>query len=108
MAIKYPTDCDLPSKRTEYLYRAQELLRELHNYFSAWLHEGKLTETQHKNLPKTISTKYPHESKLSERDLKKFMDEDFTPRSDKICQEICVQRALLKSSSIWSIDIGEI
>jgi len=108
MTIKYPTNCDSPSKRTEYLYRAQELLRELHNYFSDWSHKGELTETQHETLPKTISAKYPHESKLSETDIKKFMDEDFTPRSDKICQEICIQRALLKSSSAWFIDIGEI
>lgn len=106
--IVYPEDCNTPGKRTEYLYRAQELLRDLHNYFSEWSHEGGKIKVQYDTIPKALKDKYPHRPELSETDLKKFMEEDFTPRSNKICQEICIQRASLKSSTAWSIDIGDI
>ena len=60
MTIKYPTDCDTSCKRAEYLYRAQELLRDLHNYFSEWSHEGGKTKAQHDAIPKALKDKYPH------------------------------------------------
>lgn len=107
MTITYPADCDNSRKRTEYVYRAQELLRLVHNGFSKWLHEG-LTETQYNKFPIKVKTKYPYVPMLSESDWNKFRNEDFMPRSDKICQEICVQRTILKESTEWSIDVGEI
>ena len=106
MGIKYPTDCNMPRRKTEFLYKAQENLRLLHNVFSKWLHKG-LAEEEYNRLPEKIRNKYSYVSKLSEADFAKFKDEVFTPKSDKICQEICVQRALLKSSD-WSIDLGDI
>ena len=106
MALMYPQDCDSPRKRTEFLYKAQETLRLLHNIYSKWLHKG-LTEEEYNWLPEKIRDKYSYVPNLSETDFAKFKDKVFTPKSDRICQEICVQRALLKTSD-WSIDLGDI
>lgn len=107
MALIYPAICDSPGRKTELLYRAQELLRLVHNGFSKWLHEG-LTEGEYSEFPIKVKTKYPYIAELPKADWDKFQKEDFAPRSDKICQEICVQRAELKRSTRWSIDIGDI
>lgn len=104
--MKYPEDCNTARRRTEFLYKAQEELRLLHNVFSKWLHKG-LAEGEYNQLPEKIRNKYPYISKLSEADFAKFKKEIFTPKSDKICQEICVQRALLKISN-WAVNIEEI
>lgn len=104
--MKYPEDCNTARRRTEFLYKAQEELRLLHNVFSKWLNEG-LTEKEYNLFPKRIKNEYSYVPKLSEIDFAKFKDEIFTPKSDKICQEICVQRALLKTSN-WFVDLGDI
>lgn len=104
--FKYPPNCDSSRRRTEFLYRAQEVLRLLHNIFSKWLHEG-LTEEEYNLLPRGMRNEYSYVPKLSEANFAKFKDEVFAPKSDKICQEICVQRALLKSSN-WFVDLGDI
>lgn len=104
--MKYPEDCNSPRRRTEFLYKAQEELRILHNVFSKWLHEG-LTQKEYDLISREIKNKYPYISKLSNADFAKFKDEIFTPKSDRICQKICVQRALLKTSN-WLVDIGDI
>lgn len=106
--MKYPVDCDTARRKTEYLYKAQEVLRILHNNFSEWLHKG-LSEAQYNDLfPEFIKLKYPFVLKLTEKMWDKFRKEEFTPRSNTICQEICVQRAELKKSSEWYVDVGEI
>lgn len=105
--IEYPVDCVLPADKTEYLYRAQEVLRSLHNVFSEWLHKG-LTKEQYNLIPETFKSKYPYVAKLPKLEWDKFQEEDFTPRSDRICQEICVQRAEFKRSIRWSVDLGGI
>ena len=107
MAITYPTNCDTPRRKTELLYNAQEDLRLLHNVFSKWLHEG-LTVEEYRKLPKKFQGKYPYIVKLLKADWNRFQKEDFTPRSNKICQGIGAQRAELKKSGQWSIDIGDI
>ena len=104
--MKYPGDCNTARRRTEFLYKAQEALRLLYNVFSKWLHEG-LAEEEYNLLSEKIRDRYSYGLKLSEADFAKFKNEVFTPKSDKICQEICVQRALLKTSD-WFVDLGEI
>lgn len=105
--VRFPINCDMPRRKTEYLYRSQELLRILHNGFSKWLHNG-LTEEQYNLFPNKVKTKYSYVAKLSNADWDKFQKEDFYPRSNKINQAICEERAFLKNSTNWSIDIGEI
>lgn len=107
MPLTYPDTCDSPRRKTELLYRAQEDLRLLHNVFSKWLHEG-LSKEEFGKLPKKLQGKYPYTKQLPKADWDKFQKEDFTSRSDKICQAICVQRTELKKSTAFIIDIGEI
>jgi hypothetical protein len=149
MAFNYPEDCDSPRRKAEFLYKAQEELRILHNIFSKWLHEG-LTSEEYDELPFKIKEKYPYnlseylitkrykkpiiaigaseectnfEEKrgdfemedikssvktLPQAEWDKFQKEEFTLRSNKICQEICVQRAEFKKSTQRPIDIGAI
>lgn len=105
--MKYPIDCNIPRRKTEFLYKAQEELRLLHNVFSKWLHKGLTTE-EYEKLPKKFRDKYFYIKKLPQIDWDRFQKEDFNSRSDKICQEICMQRAEFKKSTQWPIDIGEI
>lgn len=107
MAIKYPVDCDSPRKKTEWLYRAQELLRLLHNIFGKWYREG-LTQVQYDKLPQKIKDKYSYKVQLAESKWKQFLNEDFEPRSQKISNQICVQREQLKQSNTWSIEVGNV
>ena len=99
----YPLACDSARKKTEYLYKAQEELRNLHNIFSKWLHEG-LSKEEYEQIPEGIRVKYPYCEKLSDFDFENFKDEEFTPKSNAICQEICVQRAELKHSN-WAVNL---
>ena len=107
MAIKYPDGCNTPRRKTEYLYKAQEELRILHSIFSKWLHEG-LSKDEQGQISESIRVKYPYCEKLSKVDWDRFKDEEFTPKSNAICQEICVQRTDLKKSTEWLVDIGAI
>lgn len=107
MALIYPANCDTASKKTEYLYRAQELLRLVHNTFSKWYCEG-LTQDQYDKLPEKIKIIYPYKFQLTKTDWDKFDKEDFMPRSNKICNQIGIQRAVLKKSTSWAINIEDI
>ena len=161
MTMEYPLTCDSARKKTEYLYKAQEELRILHNIFSKWLHEG-LSKEEYEQIPEGIRVKYPYDVYnewiepvistgepaiaynewsepvistsgpaiagdgeiqfdtvfepvilkegywgLSEANFSKFKNEIFNPKSNAICQEICVQRAELKHSN-WAVNLEEI
>ena len=107
MAISYPTDCDSPRRRLEYLYRAQELLRLFHNVFSRWRRTG-LTQTQYNKLPAKIKNKYPYKPQLTQGDILSFLADDFEPRSQKICSQINIQRGVLKQSTHWTPKVEDI
>lgn len=123
MAITYPSDCDTPAKKTEWLYAAQELLRHIHNLFSYWFH-NPITQAQYDSPPLPtvpsnlrpavkmafayLKNKYPFKAQLTQVDWDKFIDGDFTPKSRKISGQIGIQRALLKNSIVWTINVGEI
>ncbi len=101
----YPVDAITAKDKTEYLYIAQEALRNEHNS-----KVGVLTKSE----------------------MKAYIKEDFMPRSANICQEICVKRSKLSkkdkeeimgisdingkdgtrqnliSSKRWSVDASEI
>jgi hypothetical protein len=123
MAVVYPEDCNEPSERLEWLYRAQELLRYLHNLFAHW-YRHEITLAQYDNPPfpdvdeqgrtllrvtfEKLKSKYPYKSQLTQEDWGKFVREDFQPRSDKICDQIGVQKAMLKISSTWLVEVEDI
>ena len=76
--MKYPADCDSPRKKTEYLYRALEKLRLLHNVFVEWREVG-LTKARYNELPAAIKANFPHKNKIDLDTQKEFLREDFEP-----------------------------
>ncbi len=86
MALTFPGDCTTPTDRTEYSYRAQELLRLDHN--------AKGQDYK--------------DAKISESEWNTYKTDIFEPKQATIVEEILKQRALLKASTKWIIDIGTI
>ena len=64
MALTFPGNCITSSERTEYCYRAQELLRKLHNIFGKWFKEG-ITQTYDEGRFKEIYNRYPEKIEKS-------------------------------------------
>lgn len=92
--MEYPLDAITAKDKTEYLYNAQEALRELHNKFVVW-HEDGLLQTDYDTLPVDIKKKYEFVNSIDLSTLKRFIDEDFMLRSSNICQEIVTERSKL-------------
>lgn len=107
MALTFPIDCDTPAKRTEYCYRAQELLRRLHNGMGKWYKEG-LTQTQWNKFPQKIKNRYPYAAQLSQADWGDFRNNVFEPIQHRIIEKLLTQRTLLSESITWSIDVEDI
>lgn len=105
--IKYPLLCITAAQKTAWLYRAQEKLQNLHNVFVKW-REDELTSAEWNALPSRIKLIYPPVNRISADTQKKFLEEEFMPRSERICNQITTQRAILKSSTKWNMDVGEI
>jgi len=118
--LRFPVDCDTPAKRTEYCYRVQELLRQRHN--QEWEDGG------YKTAIATLNAEY-------EKDSKTIAAEDIPARQEKLQADIEIavasfrqwqqdwheeekegvvtaalleNRALLKQSTAWDIDIEAI
>ena len=103
----YPQDCTNARRKIEFLYRAQEILRQLHNTFVAWREDG-ISEVTWAGFPVQIRDMFPYRFRITPEIWKRFHDEEFMPRSGKICNEITIQRAEFKASADGSINIGEI
>lgn len=83
--ISFPMDCDTPALKTEYLYRAQELLRLYHNDEGKKFRDGVISDTEWHD----------------------FKTKVFDPLNDKISDAILEQRELLKHS-LWDIDLRKL
>ncbi len=132
--IDYPVDAVTAKDKTEYLYIAQKALRLLNNKFVEW-HEDGLLQADYDTFPKDIKRKYGFVNSIDLTMLKRWMNEDFMPRSAVICHGITVERAklskedkedimgvqsldgalevagtkhLLLQSKRWSVDISKI
>ena len=107
MALTWPADCITPAQRTEYCYRAQELLRLLHNGMGKWYREG-LTHTQWNKFPQKIKNRYPYTAQLSQAHWNDFRNNVFEPIQGRIIDKLLAQRALLFESTSWSINVEDI
>lgn len=107
MALTFPVDCDTPAKRTEYCYRAQELLRLIHNGMGRWYREG-LTQAQWDKFPQRIKNRYLYTAQLSQADWYDFTQNVFEPISGRITGKLLAQRALLFESTSWQINVEDI
>jgi hypothetical protein len=106
MDWSYPVDCITPVQRTEYVYRCQELLRLVHNVMGTWYRDG-ITQNVWNKLPTKIQNRYPYAPKLTSTQWKGFKDL-FENIMGRVATEICAQRELLKSSTTWVVDIGNL
>ncbi len=95
--MEYPLDAVTAKDKTEYLYIAQEALRLLNNKFVEW-HEDGLYLEDYEKLPVAIKKKYGFVNSIDLTMLKRFINEDFMPRSETLCQEISVKRAKLSKA----------
>lgn len=84
--MKYPINCATSADRTEFCYRAQELLRQLHNQMGKKYREGE----------------------ISKEVWESFLKNKFEPLSQKICKGITDNRELLFKSTRYSIDLEKI
>lgn len=84
--MKYPVICKTSADKTEFCYRAQELLRLLHNAIGKEYREERITKAQW-NI---------------------FLDERFEPLSQKVCKGITDNRELLFKSTKYLIDLEKI
>ena len=105
--MRFPVDCDTPAQRMEYGYRAQELLRLLHNAMLYWS-KVEVTEAQWQKLPQKIKNRYPYKPQLTKGEWNDFDNNVFNPLSLKISGAIGQQRIPLMQSTKWTIDVGEI
>ena len=122
MATVYPAGCNTPAERTEFLYACQEILRHVHNLMSYWLHND-ITQAQYNNPPlpevpaalrsrvragfAKLKTKYPFNVRLLESEFQQFVNEDFEPRQNRISEQIGIQRAELRSSVTYDVDVDD-
>jgi len=106
MPLVFPANCNSPRERTEYCYRAQELLRLVHNGMGKWYREG-LTESQWDKFPNRLKNRYPYKAQLTKKDWDEFGDL-FYKLSSKITEKLLENRELLKQSVAWTIDVDEI
>jgi len=105
--LTFPVNCDTPRRRTEYCYRAEELLRLLHNVIGTWYREG-ITETKWDKLPEKIKNRYPYKPQLSADEWVEFKYNVFNPISARISKGITSNRWLLRESTEWTINVEDI
>ena len=130
--INFPIDCDTPRRRTEYCYRAEELLRRLHNHMGWWYRgfdflrdaEGKLvrdsegkvildhkapwTSVQYNKLPQKIKDRYPYKERMAKGERDDFEMNVFEPISNRITEKLLQNRELLFQSTNWTINVEDI
>lgn len=95
--MKYPVDAITAKDKTEYLYATQEFLRLLNNKMVEW-HEDGLTRADYNTFPEDIKKKYGFVNSIGLVTLKRFINEDFMPRSATICLDITVERSKLSKA----------
>lgn len=130
--INFPIDCDTPRRRTEYCYRAEELLRRLHNHMGWWYRgfdflrdaEGRLvrdpdgkvildlnapwTQTQYNHLPQKLKNRYPYQTQLPQAEWDDFRRNVFEPISQRIAEKLLENREFLFQSTNWTINVEDI
>lgn len=103
--LKYAVNCTTSGQRTEFAYRAQELLRLEHNIVGKWYREG-ITQAKYDQLPQPVKDAFPYSDKLlPEVDLRKYQNEIFESKSAIIIQGILESRQLMKDSTVWDLSI---
>lgn len=98
----YPDSCASPNSRIEYLYEIQEKLLQLRKTFMTWRDEG-ISENTWAGLPEPIRKAYLYKFQIDAQTWQRFHNDMFTPRFEKIADEICIQRAAFKKGAVRDI-----
>jgi len=72
-----------------------------------WYREG-LTQNQWDKFPQKIKNRYPYQAQLPQADWKDFEMNVFERIDNVIISALLQNRALLKSSTTWQIDVEDI
>jgi hypothetical protein len=108
--MSYPLTCVVEGSKTAYLYRCLQLLMNMQNVFSKWYHEG-LTELEWADgIPYQLRLlpQYGYSRQIDEKLMKRFLNEEYYPRSYMLEEEILKRRFSHKTSDRWTIDVFEI
>lgn len=111
MALKFPINCVSIQDRTEYCYRAQEVLRLEHNVVGKWFREG-ITEAEYNTLSEKTKAVLPFKKQLTKVEWETFLAMIFEPMSSKITVDLLQNRDSLKNSTRFNLisidDIQEV
>jgi hypothetical protein len=122
MALSFPVDCLTPEDRTLYLYRAQELLRVFFNNVGLWHTQG-LTQQQFDDdivgflndlgatgVRDTLAGMYTFSVgvKLTDAEWSDFITDVYDPIANRVFYAITIQRALLKASTTWTVNLDDL
>ncbi len=105
--ITFPVDCVTPAERIEYATRAEELLRQIHNRVGKWFKEG-ITQAEWDKLPLRVKNRLPYKPQLTKAEWDGFVSILFLPASQNISEGIVTQKELLKQSTHWTINLGDL
>lgn len=124
----FPGNVTTPADKLEYAYRCQELLRLLHNDFVDWRENVWKPEKWGQTVPAGLKVDYPFVAQISLATWRRFMREEWLPRSETVQEEILKHRdtvlgnpdadneaennaygqakAAMMISNRWQIDVG--
>lgn len=119
--LNFPSDCKTPAERIEYSCIAQEQLRLMHNIIADWCRRwlaftGALPDydtsplpiANWQKLPDRFKQLLPYKGYLPKEKWDDFVNLVFDPISQKISAAMGQQKDLLKKSTKWTIDVGEL
>ena len=108
--MDYPINCITNMQRYQYTCKAQEELKNLHNFFSKWLNTG-ITLAEYDKISAKITADFPYKAKLAKEDYDKFYG-DWRRRLSNVLDELCTQRAKTEDDyaalNIWTVDPGDL
>lgn len=107
MAIAYPINCFTPGDRLEWLIRAKELTKRIHNAFNIW-HQSGLTQTQYNKFPQKVRNNFSYTFKISYSEWNRFNQDFLEPLNDKICNQLGIQRGVAGLSTKYDVRIEDI
>jgi len=107
--IKFPKTCTTNHNRYQYLSKAQNVLKKLHNIFAEWKTVG-ITEETYSKLPAKLKARFAYAIVLSDEDWERFY-RVWKSKMLMVAEALSRYRALLEeeyTQSGWNVDIDDI
>jgi len=103
----YPSDCVTIADRAQWLRIQSRALRLYHNGFAKWFRDG-ITEAQYQNLPQNVRDNFAYEPKLSAVNWRRFLNEYYYPKLDRLATATSVVNRDLDMSDRWTGEVSEL